>query len=70
MDSKFQMSLTLNNETNDLIEKLCKEGEMNVSDLFRKSLALMMVALKHKKEGHHLVALDKKNQLVSEIVGI
>lgn len=65
-----KMSLHLSPETNDLVEKMCAEAHLTKSDLLRKSLALMEVALRYKKEGGHLVVLDSNNNKMSEIVGL
>jgi predicted DNA-binding protein len=65
-----KMSLHLSPETNDRLEKLCEDNHLTKSDLLRKSLALMEVALKYKKKGNHLIVVDEKDHKVSEIIGI
>jgi len=67
---KVKLSLHLSAETNDLLEKMCKEGHMTKSELLRKSVALMEVALKYKKQGNHLAVIDDEGHKISEIVGL
>ena len=65
-----KMSLHLSQETNDLVEGLCEDNHLTKSDLMRRAVALIAVALKYKKQGGHLVVLDDKNNKMSEIVGL
>lgn len=51
----------------DIIQQLCKEGHMNLSELFKKSLALMMLTIENIKKGNHLMIVNQKNEPVSEI---
>lgn len=47
----IKMSLHLAPETHEILEKMCVENHLTKSDLLRRSLALMEVALKYKKKG-------------------
>jgi predicted DNA-binding protein len=65
-----KMSLHLSPETNDMLEQLSRDNHLTKSDLLRKSLALMQVALKNKKNGNHLVVLNDKGEKEGEIIGL
>lgn len=65
-----KMSLHLSSEANDLLEKLSEEGHMSKSDVLRKAIALMELALDSKKQGNHLAIINNKNETVKEIVGL
>ncbi len=65
-----KMSLHLAPETHEILEKMCYENHLTKSDLLRRSLALMEVALKYKKKGGHLIVVDEKERKMSEIVGL
>ncbi len=68
--STVKMSLHLSPETNDMLEQLSQDNHLTKSDLLRKSLALMQVALKNKKMGNHLVVLNDKGEKEGEIIGL
>lgn len=65
-----KMSLHLSSETHDMLEKMCEDNHLTKSDLLRRSLALMEVALRYKKKGGHLIVVDNKDHKMSEIVGL
>jgi len=65
-----KMSLHLSPETYDILEKLSEDNHLTKSDLLRKSIALMEVALKSKKKGNHLVIINNKGEKESEIIGL
>jgi len=65
-----EMSLHLSPETNERLERLCDDNKLTTSELLSKSLALIEVALKYKKDGNHLIVVDNKDHKVSEIVGL
>jgi predicted DNA-binding protein len=65
-----KMSLHLSPETNDTLEQLSEDNHMTKSELLRKALALIEVALKSKEKGNHLVIVDKNDKKISEIIGL
>ena len=65
-----KMSLHLSPETNDALKAMSEDNHMTKSELLRKALALMEVALKNKEKGNHLVIVDKNDKKVSEIIGL
>jgi len=65
-----KMSLHLSPETNDTLEQLSKDNHITKSELLRKALALIDVALKNKEKGNHLIIADKNDKKISEILGL
>lgn len=65
-----KMSLHLSPETNAILENLCEDSHVTKSELLRRSLALMQVAISNKKKGNHLVVLNDKGEKQGEIIGI
>lgn len=65
-----KMSLHLSLDTNDTLEQLSSENHMTKSELLRKALALMEVALNNKEKGNHLIIVDKNDKKISEILGL
>lgn len=65
-----KMSLHLSPETYSMLEKLSEDNHLTKSDLLRKSIALMEVALKSKEKGKHLVIMNDKGEKESEIIGL
>ncbi len=65
-----KMSLHLSPDTNAILEQLCEDNDLTKSDLLRRSIALMQVALKNKREGNHLVVLNGRGEKQGEIIGL
>jgi hypothetical protein len=65
-----KMSLHLSPETNEVLEQMCEDNHLTKSELLRKSIALMQVALKNKKKGNHLVVVNDKGEKEGEIIGL
>ncbi len=65
-----KMSLHISSELNDELEKMSEEAHASKSDILRKSIALMKVALDNKKAGRKLGVLNENRELVNEIVGL
>ena len=68
--STIKMSLHLSPETNETLEELADQNHITKSELLRKALALIEVALKSKKKGNRLAILDKNDKKISEIIGL
>lgn len=70
MSRKIRLSFDVSEEANELIEKLAKDIGGTKSDVLRKAVSLMEVALDGKKRGLKLGLADKEELLKTEIVGI
>lgn len=70
MGMVIKLSLHLSPEANDLLESMSEETHSSKSDILRKSIALMKVAIETKREGKKLSIVDSKNHIEKEIIGI
>lgn len=66
----ISMSLHLTPETLNILEEICEDNNLTKTDLLRKALALIQIALKYKKKGGHLIVVDDKDHKMSEIIGL
>lgn len=68
--SKFiRLSLDVSEELNNAIESVARETHTSKSDVLRKSIALLEMAVREKKDGHHLGVFNQDKKIVKEIVG-
>lgn len=70
MSDKIKLSLHLSRDTDERLERLCDESGITKSELLRRSLALMEIAIDIKKKGNHLAVLNKNDHKVSDIIGL
>lgn len=70
MNKKVRLSLDLSPETNEVLERLAKETHGAKSDVLRKAIALMEVAVKAKSEGKKFGVANPDQELATEIVGL
>jgi predicted transcriptional regulator len=67
---KVRLSLDISRELNDLLEQLAVRTGGTKSDVLRKAIALMEVAVDGKRRGLKLGLADKDQQLTTEIIGL
>ena len=67
---KVRLSLDISRELNDLLEQLAARTGGTKSDVLRKAIALMEVAMDGKRRGLKLGLADKDQQLTTEIIGL
>lgn len=70
MADKVRLSLDVSREMNTLLETLADETGGTKSDVLRKAVGLMEVAVAAKKNNQKFGIADKDQQLVTEIVGL
>jgi predicted transcriptional regulator len=70
MSGKIRLSFDVSEEANELIERLAKDIGGTKSDVLRKAVSLMEIAIDGKKRGLKLGLADKEELLRTEIVGI
>jgi predicted transcriptional regulator len=70
MGEKVKLSVEVSGELDALLEELAKETHGTKSDVLRKGIALMQVAVDAKKKGQRLGVADKDQKLEKELVGI
>ncbi len=68
--NKVRLSLDISAELNALLERLAVTTGGTKSDVLRKAIALMEVAVEAKRQGKKFGIADKDQQLATEIVGL
>lgn len=68
--SKIRLSLDVSPELNDTLGELAQKTGTTKSEVLRKAIALMEVAVEAKEKHNRLGILDEERHLVREIVGI
>jgi hypothetical protein len=67
---KIRLSLDISPEANDLLESLAASIGGTKSEVLRKGIALMQVAIDAKRQGKKFGIAEKDQSLATEIVGI
>lgn len=68
---RVRLSLDVSPELNQLLEELARETHSTKSDVLRKAIALMDVAVEAKARGQHLIVSDRAPEgAAMEIIGI
>ena len=67
--TKIRLSLDVSPELNEKLEELAGELHGTKSEVLRKALALMDIAVRAKKEGRRFGIAEKDQPLATEIVG-
>ncbi|MBV9852213.1 MAG: DNA-binding protein [Armatimonadetes bacterium] len=66
---KIRVSLDISPELYSKLQSLARDIHGTKSDVLRKSLALMDVAVQAKKSGKKIGIADRSDQLTTEIIG-
>ncbi len=64
-----RITLVVSDELNQALEELAKDIESSKSDVLRKSISLIKMAVNEKKAGNHLGVFDSQKKIVKEIIG-
>jgi hypothetical protein len=67
---KIRFSLDITPETNALLESMANSIGGTKSDVLRKGIALMQVAIEAKRQGKKFGIAEKDQPLATEIVGL
>jgi predicted transcriptional regulator len=70
MASTIRLSLEVSNELNQTLEEMAEQTCSSKSELLRKAIALMELAIRAKREGNRFGIATKDQQLATEVVGI
>lgn len=68
--SKIRLSLDISPETNSLLEELAEKIGSTKSEVLRKAIVLMQVAVEAKLQGKKFGIAERDQQLATEIVGL
>jgi predicted transcriptional regulator len=69
-DRPVRLSLELSPQLNDTLETLAERTHGTKSDVLRKAIALMEVAVRAKEEGKKFGIAERDQPLSTEVVGI
>ena len=64
-----RITLVVSDELNEVLDELAKDTESSKSDVLRKSISLIKMAVNEKKAGNHLGVFDNQQKIVKEIIG-
>jgi predicted transcriptional regulator len=64
------LSLDISPELNDLLEQLATRTGGTKSDVLRKAISLMEVAVEAKRQGKKFGIAERDQQLTTEIIGL
>ncbi len=67
---KVRLSLELTPEMNNVLERLSEATGSNKSEILRKAINIMEVAVTAKEHGEKLGVVDKDDNLKTLIVGV
>jgi predicted transcriptional regulator len=68
--AKVRLTLDLTDELNDRLNGLAAEAGGSKSELLRKAIALVEVAVEAKRSGRRVAVIDKNDKVVTTIVGL
>lgn len=67
---KVRLSLDISVELNDLLEELAEKTGGTKSDVLRRAITLMEVAVEAKRQGKKFGIAEKDQPLATEIIGL
>ena len=70
MSQVVRMSLNMSPELNEKLEKMSREAHATKTDILKKAIFLMDIAMNSKKMGNQVAVVDKKGHKVSDILGV
>ena len=66
----IRLSLDVSPELYTILDDMADKTHSSKSEILRKSIALMDVAIHEKEKGNHLSVVGNNQQIVKEIVGL
>ena len=66
----IRLSLDVSPELNSTLDDIAEKIHASKSEVLRKSIALMEVAVQEKEKGNHLGVVGRDQKIVKEIVGL
>lgn len=67
---RIRLTLEVTDELNNRLDELAGELGGSKSDVFRKAIALVEVALDAKRRGARIAVVDDDHRIVTTIVGV
>lgn len=65
-----RLSLDVSPELNTILDQMAEKTCSSKSDVLRKSIALMEVAVQEKEKGNHLSIVNRDQKVIKEIIGL
>lgn len=69
-NKSIRLSLDVSSELNNALEEVANKTHSSKSDVLRKSIVLLEMAVKEREKGNHLGVFNSNNEIVKEIVGL
>lgn len=69
-NNRTRLTFDVSSELNEMLERLAAQTSATKSEVLRKAIALMDVAVDAKTKGQKIVLADDKDQVVTKIVGL
>jgi predicted transcriptional regulator len=69
-NAKVRLSLDVSSELNETLDAMAEQSHSSKSEILRKSIALMGVALQEKERGNHLSVVSSDQKIIKEIIGL
>lgn len=69
-NTRIRLSLDISPELNKILEFMASESHSSKSEILRKSIVLMEVALQEKSQGNHLSVVSRDQTILKEIIGL
>jgi predicted transcriptional regulator len=67
---QIRLSLDVSSELNNILDQMAEKTHSSKSEVLRKSIALMEVAVDEKSKGNHLGVVSKDQKILKEIIGL
>lgn len=69
-EKSVRLSLDVSIELNQVLDSMAEKIHSSKSEVLRKSIALMEVAIDAKTHGNYLGVVNKNQEIIKEIVGL
>lgn len=66
----IRLSLDVSPDLNQILDRMAAKTHTSKSEILRKSIALMEVAVREKEKGNHLGVINNDEKIIKEIVGL
>ena len=70
MSATIRLNVNITDELNRRVDSMSEKSGSSKSDLLRKAIVLMDLAVNESAKGNVLAVADKNHQILREIVGV
>ncbi len=68
--AKVRLTLDVTDELNERLNGLAEEAGGSKSEILRKAIALIELAINAKRSGKHMAVVDQNDKVVTTVVGL